>query len=156
MIRCKGQSTGLVRPLSRAILDCALLCAFLVAIVAGCASTSAEHAETVELRTIIANHQAYDGKFVRTEACVSVAVEGMYLLECGTRYPIVTFVADASARSKQAVERLIAFGHSMMGEAPEQIRVEVEGVYRHSKGRSRFDHTIELMESKAIKRDGGN
>lgn len=144
MIRCKVQSTGLVRPLSHAILNGALLCLLLVAGVAGCATISVEHAENVELRAIIANPDVYDGKFMRTEACVSVAVEGMYLLECGTRYPIIAFSADKSVESKQAVENLIAFGHSMMGEAPEKIRIEVEGVYRHSRGRSRFDHTIEL------------
>lgn len=145
MIRCNARSTGVVLQLRHAILKHALLCWFLIAVVAGCASTSPDRTEVVDIHSVVANPDAFDGKLVRTEACVSVTVEGMYLLGCGTRRPIIAFTAAENQESKEAFENLVAFGHALMGEAPEQIRVEVEGIYRHTKGQSRFEHTIELM-----------
>lgn len=148
MIRCKAQSTGVVPRLRHAILKSALLCGFLTATVAGCVSTSPEHIEVVDIHSVVANPGAFDGKLLRTEVCVSVAVEGMYFLECGTRRPVIAFTVVENKKSMRAFESLVAFGHTLMGEAPEQIRVEVEGVYRHTKGQSRFDHTLELMSFK--------
>jgi len=74
----------------------------------------------------------------------------MYLLDCGTRHPIVAFTDDGSVESTKVVDRLIAFGHANMGEKPEHVQVEIEGVYRNKAGRDRFDHVIELRSFKEI------
>lgn len=144
-------SSGLVRRQSPATRRC-LLSRFLPAmLLVGCASGADQHVERSEIGRVLSNPAAYDGVLIHAEVCVGVAIEGMYLLECGTREPVVDFTAGESADSKRAVEKLIDLGHSMMGEEPDKIRVLVEGIYRHSAGKSRFDHTIELRSFKRIK-----
>lgn len=151
MIRCSAQWNGVVLP-PRHVTPKRVLCSTILSVVlASCASRALLQVDAVELGAIAASPEEYDGKSVRAEACVSVMVEGMYLLECGTQYPIFTFEADGSKRSNQVFTDLVALGHSMMGERPEKIRVEVQGVYRNSKGRSRFDHTIELSDFRRMR-----
>lgn len=151
MTRCNAQWIGLVQPPRHVILSGALFPVALAVVLASCVSRAPLQVEDVGLGVIAANPEEYDGKFVRAEACVSVMIEGMYLLECGTRYPIFAFEAGESDRSKEVFTELVALGHSLMGESPEEIRIELQGIYRNSKGKSRFDHIFELSGFRKIK-----
>jgi len=100
----------------------------------------------VPLEKIYLDSEAYDGKFVRVDACLSVIMEGMYLLDCGTRHPIINFETEETSISNGAVARLISFGHLNMGKAPEDIRVQVDGVYEAGKTPRQFEHTIRVRD----------
>lgn len=104
----------------------------------------------MQLEQIYMDPGAYDGKLVRVDACLSVIVEGMYLLDCGTRRPVINFEADETSASKHAVARLVSLGHLHMGKAPEDIPVQVEGVYELGKTPQHFEHTIRVRDFRPV------
>lgn len=128
----------------RATLDRMLLKAFFCALLAGCVGKVSQQFETTELSAISASPKEYDGKNVRVEACLVVIIEGMFLRECGNRFPIFQFEAGPNEASETVFTNLVRYGHSQLGRPSQDILVQVTGVYRNRKEGSRFDHTIEL------------